>query len=130
MRRADERIAHVLRDGELELDGRLIEASNASFVGVARLGAAAVEAVRCVYKPVAGEAPPWDFPEGTLAHREVAAYLVSEAAGWDVVPVTVFRDGGPFGAGMVQQWIDVDDGYDLVAALRAGTPALRRIALS
>jgi hypothetical protein len=125
----DERIAHVLRDGELELDGRLIEASNASFVGVARLGGSTVDDVRCVYKPVAGEAPLWDFPDGTLAHREVAAYLVSDAAGWDVVPVTVFRDDGPFGAGMVQQWIDVDDGYDLVAALRAGTPALRRIAL-
>ena len=108
------------------LDGRLIDASNASFVGVARL---AGNEIRCVYKPIAGEAPLWDFPDGTLAHREVAAYLVSEAAGWGVVPITVFRDDGPFGAGMAQEWIDVDHGYDLVAALRTGTPGLRRIAL-
>lgn len=111
------------------LDGRLVDASNASFVGVARLAAEALDDVRCVYKPIAGEAPLWDFPDGTLAHREVAAYLISEAAGWSVVPVTVFREEGPFGAGMVQQWIDVDEGFDLVAALRSGTPALRRIAL-
>lgn len=116
-----------MREGELELDGRLVDASNASFVGFAR-GDGSAE-IRCVYKPIAGEAPLWDFPDGTLAHREVAAYLVSEAAGWAVVPVTVFRDDGPFGAGMAQQWIDVDEGYDLVAALRSGTPALRRIAL-
>ena len=130
-----EPIARVLREGELELDGRLIDASNASFVGFARLGAGPSERartmaeIRCVYKPIAGEAPLWDFPDGTLAHREVAAYLVSEAAGWDVVPITVFRDDGPFGAGMAQQWIEVDEGYDLVAALQVGTPGLRRIAL-
>jgi uncharacterized repeat protein (TIGR03843 family) len=123
---SQELIARTLRDGALELDGRLIDASNASFVGVAHLDPAKV---RCVYKPIAGEAPLWDFPDGTLAHREVAAYLVSEAAGWAVVPVTVFRDDGPFGAGMAQEWIDVDDAFDLVAALQAGTPALRRIAL-
>ncbi|HVQ22342.1 MAG TPA: SCO1664 family protein [Candidatus Saccharimonadia bacterium] len=116
-----------MREGELELDGRLVDASNASFVGFARHAGSAD--IRCVYKPIAGEAPLWDFPDGTLAHREVAAYLVSEAARWTVVPVTVFRDDGPFGAGMAQQWIDVDESYDLVAALRSGTPALRRIAL-
>ena len=55
---------------------------------------------RCVYKPVAGERPLWDFPDGTLAGREVAAYAVSEATGWDVVPPTVLRDG-PFGPGHV-----------------------------
>ena len=113
-----------------------MDASNASFVGLARLraagspdGPAAITEIRCVYKPIAGEAPLWDFPDGTLAHREVAAYLVSDAAGWDVVPVTVFRDEGPFGAGMAQQWIDVDEGYDLMSALQVGTPGLRRIAL-
>ena len=78
-----EPIARVLREGALELDGRLVDASNASFVGFARLdldpssGTAAMAEVRCVYKPIAGEAPLWDFPDGTLAHREVAAYLVS-----------------------------------------------------
>ena len=63
--------------------------------------------VRCVYKPVNGERPLWDFPSGTLAAREVAAYEVSELAGWHAVPVTVMVDG-PFGTGMLQQWIDTD----------------------
>ena len=128
------RLLLALREGELTLEGRLVEASNASFVGVALLAGAGAAGgggleVRCVYKPIAGEAPLWDFPDGTLAHREVAAFLVSEAAGWGVVPATVFRADGPYGAGMAQEWIEVDEAYDLVAALRTGTPALRRIAL-
>jgi hypothetical protein len=132
------RLLLALREGELTLEGRLVEASNASFVGVARLpgaGGAPSTArgggleVRCVYKPIAGEAPLWDFPDGTLAHREVAAFLVSEAAGWDVVPPTAFRERGPLGPGMAQQWIDVDREMDLLEALRAGHAGLRRIAL-
>lgn len=82
--------------GELELVGRVTGASNATFVG--RLGELEV-----VYKPVRGEQPLWDFPDGTLAEREYAAYLVSDALGWEVVPPTVLRDG-PFGVGMVQEW--------------------------
>ena len=82
--------------GELTLTGRITTASNATFQG--RIGDTVV-----VYKPVAGEAPLWDFPAGTLARREVAAYLVSEALGWDVVPRTWLRDG-PLGEGMVQLW--------------------------
>ena len=60
---------------------------------------------RCVYKPIRGERPLWDFPDGTLAGREVAAYLVSAATGWDIVPPTVLRDG-PLGEGACQLWID------------------------
>jgi uncharacterized repeat protein (TIGR03843 family) len=71
----------------------------------------------CVYKPIAGERPLWDFPTGTLAGREVAAYVVSRAAGWDVVPPTVMRDG-PFGPGMCQLWIDHDTEVDLIALSR------------
>ena len=100
-----------LRTGEIELTGRIMPASNATFVG--RIGDAEI-----VYKPVDGEAPLWDFPDGNLACREVAAYLVSEAFGWDVVPRTWLRDG-PMGVGMVQLWQDVDpaqDAVDLVAA--------------
>jgi uncharacterized repeat protein (TIGR03843 family) len=70
-----------------------------------------------VYKPIAGERPLWDFPTGTLAGREVAAYAVSRAAGWDVVPPTVMRDG-PFGPGMCQLWIDHDTDMDLIALSR------------
>jgi uncharacterized repeat protein (TIGR03843 family) len=71
-----------------------------------------------VYKPVAGEQPLWDFPDGTLAQREVAAYVLSEAGGWGVVPPTVLRDG-PFGPGSVQLWVgapepDLDPGAGLV----------------
>ena len=73
--------------------------------------------VGCVYKPIAGERPLWDFPMGTLAGREVAAYAVSRAAGWDVVPPTVMRDG-PFGPGMCQLWIDHDTDIDLIGLSR------------
>ncbi|WP_307862061.1 SCO1664 family protein [Nocardioides sp. SYSU D00065] len=84
--------------GELVLHGRVLPASNATFVG--ELGG-----VRVVYKPIAGERPLWDFPDGTLAAREVGAYAVSEALGWDIVPPTVLGDG-PHGPGMVQLWRD------------------------
>jgi uncharacterized repeat protein (TIGR03843 family) len=69
-----------------------------------------------VYKPVSGERALWDFPDGTLAGREVATYLVAEAAGLQLVPPTVYRDG-PFGPGMVQLWVDTKEGGDLVDVL-------------
>src|SRR3970040_565668 len=106
------RLLLALREGALTLDGGRVEATNASFVGVARLLGDGFE-VRCVYKPIAGERPLWDFPDGTPAHREVAAYLVSEAAGWDVVPPTAFREDGPLGPGMAQQWIEAGAEMDL-----------------
>ncbi|AYG04676.1 SCO1664 family protein [Gryllotalpicola protaetiae] len=83
-------------DGELRLIGRIPTASNAAFL-------ASVGETPVIYKPTAGEKPLWDFPDGDLAQREVAAYLVSEALGWGIVPPTWLRDG-PFGAGMVQLW--------------------------
>jgi uncharacterized repeat protein (TIGR03843 family) len=94
----------------MEVTGRLVDASNTTLFGT--LSADGVE-LRCVYKPVRGERPLWDFPDGTLAGREVASYLISEAGGWHVVPPTVLRDG-PFGTGMVQAWIDTDDERELV----------------
>ena len=69
------------------------------------------EAELAIYKPIRGERPLDDFPNGTLARRELAAYLVSEAAGWAIVPPTVMRDG-PFGDGMVQAWIEADESVD------------------
>jgi hypothetical protein len=115
----------LLGDGELDVQGRLVDASNATlFCNVALAG---VEAC-CVYKPIAGERPLWDFPEGTLANREVAAYLVSDALGWGIVPPTVMRDG-PFGPGMCQLWIDVDESVDLGVLARSDLPQLRRMAL-
>ncbi|MEU1813426.1 SCO1664 family protein [Micromonospora aurantiaca (nom. illeg.)] len=106
----------LLADGELTLEGRLVDASNATLRGVIALGDASAH---CVYKPVRGERPLWDFPDGTLAGREVSAYLVSRATGWDLVPPTVLRDG-PFGPGSCQLWIDEpDDAEPLVGFVPA-----------
>ena len=115
----------LLTEGELEIVGRLVEASNATLYCRVRLDG---KQAACVYKPVAGERPLWDFPDGTLAGREVAAYAVSETAGWGTVPPTVLRDG-PFGPGMCQLWIDVDESVDVVAMLRGSDPRLRPIVL-
>jgi uncharacterized repeat protein (TIGR03843 family) len=93
---------------ELEVIGRIAASSNFSVLG--RVGGP--RGIHVIYKPVRGERPLWDFPEGTLAGREVAAYLVSELGGWQVVPTTVLRDG-PLGPGAVQQWIG--DPFDPVA---------------
>ncbi|EOM78409.1 SCO1664 family protein [Rhodococcus rhodnii] len=95
-----------LATGELTVLGAVTTASNATFV--CTVDDADGTPVRCVYKPVRGERPLWDFPDGTLAGREYASYLVSEALGWGVIPRTLLRDG-PFGAGMVQRWIDSVD---------------------
>jgi uncharacterized repeat protein (TIGR03843 family) len=100
----------LLRHGRIEITGRLVDASNATLFGT--VTADGLEA-QCVYKPVRGERPLWDFPDGTLAGREVATYLISEAAGFHVVPPTLLRDG-PFGPGMVQIWVDIDDARELV----------------
>ena len=148
----------LLASGELEIEGRLVDASNATLYCTIRppaghggaasppqggpggfggtgsspqggsggmgpprsrggLGGIIPPGQHCVYKPIAGERPLWDFPMGTLAGREVAAYVVSRAAGWDVVPPTVMRDG-PFGPGMCQLWIDHDTDVDLIAMSR------------
>ncbi|MFG2136841.1 SCO1664 family protein [Streptomyces sp. NPDC048650] len=95
-----------LADGELTVRGRIREASNAVlYCTVERDGRSAP----AVYKPVTGERPLWDFPDGTLAQREVAAYEVSRATGWDLIPATVLREG-PYGTGMVQEWIEPPEG--------------------
>jgi uncharacterized repeat protein (TIGR03843 family) len=137
-----------LMTAELTITGRIRTASNATFLG-------AIGDVVVVYKPRAGESPLRDFPDGTLADREVAAYLVSQTLGWDVVPRTWLRDG-PLGEGMVQLWqepdpdhsaVDVvasndvpeagwkhvlegEDGYGRsVALVHEDSPALRRMAV-
>jgi uncharacterized repeat protein (TIGR03843 family) len=116
----------LLSRGEITIEGRVLSASNATlYCAVSCDGVTAA----CVYKPVAGERPLWDFPDGTLAEREVAAYLVSAATGWGIVPPTVYRIG-PLGPGMVQLWIAEDDRVDIVRLIRrADSPALRRVAV-
>jgi uncharacterized repeat protein (TIGR03843 family) len=116
----------LLTHGQLEVAGRLVDASNVTMYCTV---AGAAGGASCVYKPVAGERPLWDFPEGTLAGREVAAYAVSRAAGWNIVPPTVYRDG-PFGPGMCQLWIDTDESVDVVGlARRSDHPGLRQMAV-
>ncbi|WP_353941531.1 SCO1664 family protein [Streptomyces sp. HUAS MG91] len=95
----------LLTRGELHVEGQIRDASNA--VLLCRVSHGDREAA-CVYKPVRGERPLWDFPDGTLAQREVAAFEVSEALGWGLVPPTVLRDG-PYGEGMCQLWIDTPE---------------------
>jgi uncharacterized repeat protein (TIGR03843 family) len=113
----------LLRTGSLSIEGRLVDASNTTlYCALSRDGLTTA----CVYKPVRGERPLWDFPDGTLAEREVAAYELSTALGWNVVPPTVLRDG-PLGEGMVQLWIDGDETVDLARLVRADVPALRRM---
>ena len=102
----DEQLREVLTRGDLDIEGRLSGASNATLRGTATLSG--VDAV-CVYKPRRGERPLWDFASGSLGLREVAAHRISEALGWGLVPTTVWRDSGPFGPGMCQAWIVADD---------------------
>ncbi|MFE5853732.1 SCO1664 family protein [Streptomyces sp. NPDC056500] len=108
----------LLTKGELRVRGQVREASNAVlFCSIVVDG----EETACVYKPVAGERPLWDFPDGTLAQREVAAYEVSEALGWGLVPPTVLRDG-PHGEGMVQLWIEAEAAAPLLALVEGEEP--------
>lgn len=110
---SDPGVVDLLHRGRLEIEGRLVDASNATLF--CEISGGDAEA-HCVYKPVSGERALWDFPDGTLAGREVASYLVSRAAGLSVIPPTVLRSG-PFGIGMVQLWVDTKEGDDLVDVL-------------
>ena len=112
--------------GELIVEGRLVDASNATLFG--KVLTSDQSSFSVVYKPIAGERALWDFADGNLASREVAAYLISEVGQFNCVPLTVIRDG-PFGIGAVQQWIDVDPDLDLIAIGQQATPAIRNIAL-
>ncbi|MFG3256643.1 SCO1664 family protein [Streptomyces sp. NPDC048172] len=111
---AGEAVRTLLAEGTLTVRGRIRDASNAVLYGVVERGG---ESLPCVYKPVRGERPLWDFPDGNLAMREVAAYEVSRATGWDLIPATVLRDG-PYGEGMCQVWVgplpdaESEDGQD------------------
>jgi hypothetical protein len=121
----------LLRRGDLEVVGRLIASTNNAMLCTVTLPCPDPEpdvVAACVYKPTRGERPLDDFPDRTLARREVAAFAVSEATGWGIVPPTILRDG-PFGEGMVQLWIDVDERVDPVELVMGGDPRLRRIAV-
>ena len=120
-----ERSLTHLRAGELEITGRLVDASNATLFGLMHYEGSTLEVI---YKPVAGERPLWDFPDGTLADREYAAFLLSDRVGFDLVSPTILREG-PAGFGMVQRWIDVDEEIDLGTYFSQDKKELRHLAL-
>jgi len=99
-------VLDVLAFGEIEIEGRLMDASNMALRGQLELDDIRT---RVIYKPVQGERSLWDFPDGTLAARESAAFVLSAVGGWNLVPPTVLREG-PLGPGSVQLWVDALEG--------------------
>jgi hypothetical protein len=122
---ADEDALRLLEHGELELLSLLPRSSNYTFLAKATDGAADVMAV---YKPRRGEAPLWDFPEGTLCQREVAAFVVADALGWPTVPPTVLREG-PEGPGSVQRFVEFDPQQHFFTMQDERPDDFRRVAL-
>src|ERR1700677_501410 len=122
---ADETVAQILREGDMEVHGRIAGSSNATLLVTCRLGG---HELMAVYKPSKGERPLWDFPGG-LCRREVAAFVLSESLGWGLVPETVERAEGPFGPGSVQRYVH-EDGTSHYFTLRDDPqwhPTLRRL---
>lgn len=117
-------ILAALREGELNLQGQFLSGSNYTFMGLIKYQD--IE-FTTVYKPVRGEQPLWDFPAGTLSRREVAAFIVSEALGWDMVPPTVFRRKLPLGTGSLQQFIIHDPEYHYFTFDEADKQRLRPV---
>jgi len=107
----------------LEVVGRLVDASNATLL--CKLQGTEQQVI---YKPIAGERPLWDFPDGNLASREVAAFYISDFSGFNLVPKTILRDG-PYGEGSVQEWIDVPEDFDPVIFGQSTAPRLSDLAL-
>ena len=115
----------VIKNANLKVTGRLIDASNATLQATLEN---TDPIMKVIYKPVLGEKPLWDFADGNLANREYAAFLLSQLAGFDLVPITVLREG-PFGYGMVQEWIEIDVNLDIVEFGQGNDPQLRKLAL-
>jgi uncharacterized repeat protein (TIGR03843 family) len=115
----------VLANGEIELKGQFTRGNNYTFlVNVCDAGSE----ILAVYKPTRGEQPLWDFPENTLAGREVCAYVVSQALGFGMVPFTLLREG-PLGPGSLQQYIDHDPNYHYFTFKSAELERLRPVVL-
>ena len=115
----------TLLSQSMRVVGRLIDASNATLLAEVESDN---QTQKVIYKPVAGEKPLWDFQDGNLAHREYCAFLLSNRAGFDLVPNTVLRDG-PFGFGMVQEWIDTDEEIDIINFGQSDDSQLKRMAI-
>lgn len=121
-------ILKVLQNGSVSLRGEFAWGSNYTFlVDVIGNMETAPFSLKAVYKPIRGENPLWDFPAESLAHREVAAYLVSEALGWKLVPPTVYRQEGPLGPGSIQLYINHDPEYHFFNFSKADRKRLRPV---
>jgi hypothetical protein len=120
----EDRARILLRDGEVDMLGRMPWSSNATFLVNLALDD---DEMLAIYKPQRGERPLWDFPRGTLCHREVAAFEVSEALGWNLVPDTVLRDG-PAGVGMMQRFVEHDPEEQYYTLLEEHADVFRRMA--
>jgi len=118
-----------LNNGVLTVTGRLVDASNATLYAMCSIKSSGEDReFPCIYKPIAGERPLWDFPDGSLANREYLTFLVSHWLNLHLVPPTILRDG-PYGTGMVQKWIDIDPNIDLLDFYHGNDPKLRRLVL-
>ena len=115
----------LLEAGEVTVLGLLPYSSNYTFLAKVSLDQAETHAV---YKPRRGERPLWDFAHGSLAGREVAAYLVSAASGWSLVPPTVLREDAPLGAGSLQQFVQHDPERHYFTLMEERAEELRRFA--
>jgi hypothetical protein len=125
--RTFEQVLESLAQHEIKLEGEFLLGSNYTFL--VRVFPPQQDSFLAVYKPQEGERILWDFPSNTLAHREVAAYLVSQALGWNLVPPTVYRADGPVGAGSVQLFIDHDPNYHYFNLSENDFQRLRPVAL-
>ena len=117
--------SEAIKSANLIVIGRLVDASNATLQATLEN---TDPVMKVIYKPVLGEKPLWDFADGNLANREYAAYLLSELGDFNLVPTTVLREG-PFGFGMVQEWIEIDEEIDVVDFGQSDDPQLRKLAL-
>lgn len=118
-----------LNNGVLTVTGHLVDASNATLYAMCSVkDINGDREFACIYKPIAGERPLWDFPDGSLANREYLSFLVSHWLELHLVPPTILRDG-PYGTGMVQKWIDIDPSVDLMNFYQSDHPKLRELAL-
>jgi hypothetical protein len=122
----DEFLQAAFSKGTIELKGQFTLGSNYTFLVTVTHEEKEIQAV---YKPQKGEQPLWDFPENTLSGREVAAYHVSQALGWQLVPYTIFREDGPYGAGSLQQFIEYNPNYHYFNLKPADKEKLRPVAL-
>jgi uncharacterized repeat protein (TIGR03843 family) len=119
-------VLETLRHGKITIQGEFMWGSNYTFLAVVSKNG---EKMMGVYKPSRGERPLWDFPAESLARREAAAYLVSEALGWELVPPTVYRQDAPIGPGSLQLYIEHNPEVHYFNLSEADRQSLRPVAL-